>query len=302
MEETKIKAVIVDRPDIGEYMAGRVKASKYCKFALDTGIFADLNSRARVEMMQPYLKRTIVCLDDYLEAIDNYFKACYEFGVVCLKNWSAYRRSLAYGNPTKAEAEKVFQELIYHPRAILADEQTIVLEDWIFHYVLRKAAEYDLPVQFHTGVLCDMRNDVEKANAMHLRPLLELHEDVRFDLFHGNWPYMDEYLFLGKCYPNVCLDLVYAHGLDPLYCVELIKRAVMTIPHSKIFAFGGDTGAVEWVAAGLKIAKDNVAVAFAELIDSGWITMAEAKQMAMDWFFNNPNEFYKLGFDTISIL
>ena len=57
-------------------------------------------------MMQPYLKRTIVCLDDYLEAIDNYFKACYEFGVVCLKNWSAYRRSLAYGNPTKAEAEK----------------------------------------------------------------------------------------------------------------------------------------------------------------------------------------------------
>jgi hypothetical protein len=78
-----------------------------------------------------------------------------------------------------------------------------------------------------------------------------------------------------------------------------MKRAVMTVPHSKIFAFGGDTGTIEWVAGYLTQARDNVACALAELVDSTWLDMDEAKQIARDWFFNNPNEFYSLGFDAV---
>ena len=57
-----------------------------------------------------------------------------------------------------------------------------------------------------------------------------------------------------------------------------------------------DTGAIEWVAGYLVLARDNVACALSELTDGGWLAMDEAKRIARDWFFNNPNEFYKLGF------
>ena len=241
--------------------------------------------------------RTVTCLDDFLESFDNYFTKCLDFGIVCFKDQSAYRRSLAYGNPTRAEAEKAFNEMIFNPRDVVGDDKSRPLDDWLFHYALRKAAQHGLPVQIHTGHMAGIRNEIAKTNAGWLIPTLELHQDVRFDLFHGNWPYMDEYLFIGKNYPNAYLNLCWVQCIDPVYCVELMKRAVMAVPHSKLFAFGGDTGMIEWVAGYLALARDNVACALSELVDSNWITMDEAKQIGADWFFNNPNEFYKLGFE-----
>ena len=299
MDELHIKAKIVDRVDLADYVEGKVPYSKYCRFAFHLSDMLDLHTKENIFRMQKYLKRIISCLDDYLEAFDRYFQMCLDFGIVCIKDVAAYRRPLFYSNPTKAEAEKAFNDIIFYPRDIHGDDKVRVLDDWLFHYCVRKAAKYGLPFQIHTGHMANIRNDVSKANAVHLISTLELHPDVNFDLFHGNWPYMDEYLFIGKNYPNAYLDLCWAQAIDPLYCVELMKRAVMTVPHNKVFAFGADTSMVEWVAGYLAIARDNVAIALAELIDSGWINMGEARQIAADWFFNNPNEFFKLGFEPI---
>lgn len=301
-EMLKIKAKIVDAVDfLPNYLDGKVEYSKYCRFAFNISKFKDVHSKRDLMRMQRYLGRAITCLDDYMDAYDAYFQKALEFGIVCIKDASAYRRPLSYGNPTRAEAEKAFNDMIFNLRDVHGDDQVRVLDDWLFQYTMRKAAKHDLPVQFHTGHMAHIRNDVSKANASLLIPTLELYPDVKFDLFHGNWPYMDEYLFIGKNYPNAYLDLCWVQGIDPLYCVELMKRAVMTVPHSKVFAFGGDTVMPEWVAGYLSIARDNVAIALSDLVDSGWLTLGEAKQIAVDWFFNNPNEFFKLGFEEITI-
>ncbi len=137
---------------------------------------------------------------------------------------------------------------------------------------------------------------MSQANAAHLAPVLELHSEVQFDLFHGNWPYMGDLLFLGKNYPNVTLDLCWVHMIDPLYAQELLKRAVMTIPHTKIHGFGGDY----WLtpinaAAHLILAREVIASALADLVECGWLEEEEATCVAADWLYNNPNRFYKLG-------
>lgn len=301
MKQLNIKAKIVDRLDLDDYMNGQKNYSNECRFTFNITMLKDLHSKEQICRMQKYLGRAITCLDDYVEAVDLYFQQCLDFGIVCMKDMSAYRRPLSYGNPGKAEAEKVFHEILSNPRAVFGDAQVRALDDWLFHYFMRKAAKYDLPVQIHTGHMASIRNDVTKANASLLIQTLELHRDVRFDLFHANWPYMDEYLFIGKNYPNAYLDLCWAHEIDPLYCVELMKRAVMTVPHCKVFAFGGDTSMVEWLAGYLEIARDNTAIALSELIDSGWLSLNEAKQIAADWFFNNPNEFFRLGFEPVCV-
>lgn len=301
MEECNIKAKIVDRGDLDNYMEGRIPHSDISRFTFHISGWRNVHTKEHLMGMQKYLERAITCLDDYTEAFDKYLDRCLRFGVVCMKDLNAYRRSLAITNPPKADAERIFNEIVANQRVIFSDEQVRPLEDWLFNYALRKAAQHDLPMQLHTGHMASIRNDVRKANAANLIPTLELHADVRFDLFHANWPYMDEFLFIGKNYPNAYLDLCWAHAIDPLYCIELMKRAIVSVPHHKVMVFGGDTSAPEWLAGYLSLAKDNVAAALSEMVESTWLTMEEAKQIALDWFYNNPNRFFRLGFETLAV-
>ncbi|HML48420.1 MAG TPA: amidohydrolase family protein, partial [Clostridia bacterium] len=260
MERYGVRAKVVDAFDIADLVDGsRSDYSEYCRFAYPLPSFHNIHSAGDVYRLQRYLDRTIVCLDDYLEAFDECLKRHIDFGVVCFKDQSAYRRTLAYGNPTRAEAEKAFCDIMMNQRDVFGDDHVRALDDWLFQYALRAAAKYDLPVQLHTGHMAGIRNEIQKTNAAQLIPTIELNRDVRFDLFHGNWPYMDEYLFMGKNYPNVWLNLCWVQAIDPLYSIELMKRAVMTVPHAKLFAFGGDTGFVEWMVGYLVLARDNVA-------------------------------------------
>jgi predicted TIM-barrel fold metal-dependent hydrolase len=172
------------------------------------------------------------------------------------------------------------------------------LNDYLFHQFMRFARELDLPVQLHTGHMAGVYNRVDKANAAHLASVLELHREVRFDLFHGNWPYLGDLLFLGKNYPNVALDLCWLHIIDPDYAADLLERSVMVLPHTKVHGFGGDYGDVpEYVAGHLQIARENIAGTLARLVERGWLEEEQAVTLAADWLFNNPNRFFKLGFD-----
>jgi len=295
MEKYRIRAKIVDVFDLHLYVEGSEAYSKYCRFAFPLPEHHNLHVKGDLQRLERHLDRRITSLDDYLEAFERWFDRCREFGIVCLKDQTAYRRSISYTFPSRDEAEKVFNRMISSPRDRFAEDEVRPLDDWLFHQYLRLARRRGLPVQIHTGHMAGIRNDIAKTNAVHLTPLLELYEDVRFDLFHGNWPYLDEYLFLGKNYPNVTLDLCWLHCIDPLYAIELMKRAVMTVPHCKVLAFGADCMAIEWAVAYLTGARDNVAYALSELVDDGWIDMAEARSIAHAWFFDNPNEVFKLG-------
>jgi predicted TIM-barrel fold metal-dependent hydrolase len=223
-------------------------------------------------------------------------------GAIGMKDQSAYDRTLAYDNAGRAEAEALFNRCMANPRSALGWPEAKPLDDYLFHRFMEMAAELEMPVQIHTGHMAGIRNDIVKTNAIHLTPLLELHHDVRFDLFHGNWPYLGEYLFLGKNYPNVRLDLCWLHIIDPVYARNLLSEGLTALPHSKIHGFGGDYGDnVLHAAAHLRVARDVIAAALAERVTAGWIDEDEAAQVAVDWLFNNPNEYFRLGFERCEV-
>ncbi len=305
MNRFGIKAKVVDIHVVDDFkniLEGK-DTDPLSRFAFPLPSFHNINTFTDMALVSKYLDRTITCLDDFLEGFENLLKKAIDFGVVCIKDQSAYRRIIRYNLPSKAEAEKVFNRILMQPRSlqgfeeIMGTDELNPLDDWLFHHYMRLARKYRLPVQIHTGHMAGIRNDITKANASHFIPVLELHADVAFDLFHGNWPYMDEYLFIGKNYPNAYLDLCWVQSIDPLYSIELMKRALVTVPHSKIMAFGGDTRYIELCIGYLILARDNVACALSEMVDSGWMDMQEAKEVAVDWFFNNPNEFFNVGFE-----
>ena len=154
----------------------------------------------------------------------------------------------------------------------------------------------DMLVQIHTGHMAGIRNDIAKTNAVGLTSVLELHRDVRFDLFHANWPYSGELLYLAKNYPNVTIDFCWANIIDPVYCQEMFKQALSSVPHGKIHGYGSDfLGHPDraWAHAG--IARDNMAIALAEMVDMEYLGLDDAKEVARAWLFDNANAFFGLG-------
>ena len=69
----------------------------------------------------------------------------------------------------------------------------------------------------------------------------------------------------------------------------------MTVPHSKIHAFGGDhLDTPERTVAHLKLARHVIAAALANLVEIGWLVEEQARSIAGQWFFDNPNRFFAL--------
>lgn len=243
------------------------------------------------------LGRRVTSLGEYVEALRELLAGYKAAGAVACKDQSAYSRPISYGNPTRAQAEEVFNWLMADPRRSASYPDGVrPLDDFLFHELLRMARDLELPVQVHTGHMAGIRNDVAKTNAAHLTSVLELHREVQFDLFHANWPYGGEVLFLAKNYPNVAIDFCWTNIIDPVYTVRLLQQALASVPHGKIHGFGSDfVGNPDRAWAHARIARDNIATALAEMVQADYIGLDDARQVARMWLFDNPNEFFKLG-------
>ncbi|MCX7671575.1 MAG: amidohydrolase family protein [Anaerolineae bacterium] len=307
-ERARIRLALTDvlnwRPDsMQRYLAGDLNLPSHMRLMFPLRLFHVLRSYepnahdfAGVQTIGGWAGRHITSLDEFLEAVFVVLQKAKTRGAVGLKDQAAYNRTLSYDLVSRADAEHLFNRLLTDPRNALGWPEAKPLDDFLFHQYMRFARELNLPVQLHTGHMAGLWNRVDKADAGLLAPVLELHQGVRFDLFHGNWPEMGPLLFLGKNYPNVALDLCWLPIIDPLYAEELLRRAVVAIPHSKVHAFGGDyVDAPEFSVAHLTVARAVIASALADLVERGWLEEEQAVRIAADWLFNNPNEFFKLG-------
>jgi predicted TIM-barrel fold metal-dependent hydrolase len=279
-------------------IAGTYRTLAGQRIAISLPSYHALRSRKDIEASVGPLGREARTLDEYTAACREIFEAYKRFGAVTFKDQSAYRRSIKYLAPSRAEAEALFNRMLNDAGYVLEPERAgNPLCDYLMHEFMKMAREMDLPVQIHTGHLAGLGGDVSKANAILLVGLLRAHEGVRFDLFHGNWPYAGEMLFLAKNYPNVAMDLCWVHIIDPMYSRRIFADAVSAVAHSKIHGFGSDVGGgqpdMAW--AHCEIARDNIAWALAGLVESRYLGMDEAKEVARAVLFDNPNAFFRLG-------
>jgi len=298
LEEANIVARLEDMGvDVKKVMDGTQKLTPRARLVISLPAYHRVDCCDAVQARVAPLGRRVTSLDEYLAACREIFEAHKRFGAVAFKDQSAYNRRLDYGNPPRAAAEEVFNWLMEDPRRVGGyPDQLKPLDDFLFHQFMRMARDMDLPVQIHTGHMAGIRNDIVKANAVALTKVLELHRDVRFDLFHANWPYSGELLYLCKNFPNVTIDFCWANIIDPFYCQNMFKQALSCVPHGKVHGYGSDFGgSVDRAWAHAQIARDNIAIALSDMVDIGYLGLDEAKQVARDWLFENANAFFRLG-------
>ncbi|MBU7004276.1 MAG: amidohydrolase family protein [Theionarchaea archaeon] len=299
LEEAGIKCRLVNvYPDIKKFISGEHKIYPLDRLLIPLPGFHAVRSHGNVEGFGKIVNESVTDLDGYLEVCLKIFRGMKDAGAIGFKDQSAYSRTIRYENAPRSEAEKLFNFMMEDPRRSLGWPEARPLDDFLFHSFMGMAEELDLPVQIHTGHMAGIRNDIVKTNAANFTSVLELHRNVKFDLFHGNWPYLGELLYLGKNYPNVALDCCWVNIIDPLYTEQLMYNSLVTVPHSKIHGFGADYGDVPEYAAGhLKVARDVISGALARAVRRGWLDRDHVESVAADWLFNNPNQFFGLGFE-----
>ena len=298
LDEAGIRVRIEDVWMNAAAIDGTLNLPPRSRLAISLPGYHSIKSFSDVQQNAAPLKRQITCLDEYIEACRESFVRCKQAGAVCFKDQSAYERSIEFGNPTRAEAETAFNWILSDPRRSLSyPDGNKPLGDYLFQQFMRMARDLDLPVQIHTGHMAGIWNDIRKTNAIGLTSLLELHRETRFDIFHANWPYSGELLYLGKNYPNVRLDFCWTNMVDPIYSQQLFMQAVSSMPHAKIHGYGsdlsGDVLCSAWAHADL--ARDNIAIALSNLVEMEYLGLDDAKEIAWSWLFGNANEFFRLG-------
>jgi len=288
--------------DLKEYLEGKYKLPGRDRMLVPLPGFHHIGSYEAIQKIAGILDRKVTSLDEYVDTCRHIFSQMKKCGTIGMKDQSAYNRPIRFSNATREEAEQVFNKIMENPRFSVGFPELTPLSDYLFHQFMRIARDLDFFVQIHTGHMAGIRNEITKTNAILLTSVLEMHPEVRFDIFHGNWPYEGELLYLAKNYPNVHINACWLSIIDAYYARRLFANSIMAVPHSKIHGFGADYGDVpEYAACHLLVAKDAIAAGLAEVVDMGWLTEKEAIKIAVGWLFNNPNEWYKLGFDPVKV-
>jgi hypothetical protein len=221
-------------------------------------------------------------LEEYLTFSDFVFKNYFATNSVCLKNSLGYDRSLHFEDVPFEIAAKLYRK---EPLTLTEGEKKKLM-DFMFHWVIQKAIEHDIPIQIHTGYFAGNDRVLENGNPILLNNLFLKYPKAKFILFHGGYPYTSEWIALGKMFPNVYLDLCWLPQISQTVAKQVLEECLDAVPYNKIF-WGGDEVYIEGAVGALELAKEIVAEVLIARVKRGSLTVDTALLIADHIFRNN---------------
>ncbi|NLC69000.1 MAG: amidohydrolase family protein, partial [Clostridiaceae bacterium] len=167
-------------------------------------------------------------------------------------------------------------------------------QDYMMHFILRIINKHGLTVQFHTGIQEGNGNMLGNSNPLQLNNLFLTYNNIKFDLFHISYPYYREAIALCKMFPNVYLDMCWAHIISPRSSMDFLSESIDAVAINKVSAFGGDYCMVDLVCGHQLMARQNVSRVLAEKVSHGIFSIDQACKIAKMMFFDNPVEIFNL--------
>ena len=231
-------------------------------------------------------------------AMETSFQQSLDIGMVAVKSTLAYNREIHYAEVAERDAESSLQSLLGASRTPPAAFRSHVerpfrpLEDHMFHHLIGLAAAHGVPVQIHTGLHAGNGNFIENSKPTHLTNLFFLFPQVQFDLFHMSYPYQGEAGAIAKVFPNVYIDLCWAHIISPSASRRALHEMLDTVPSNKILGYGGDYRYPELSYAHAKMARRNIAQVLAEKVSEGSCSGEEALELGRKLLHDNPDALF----------
>ncbi len=236
----------------------------------------------------------------WLEATEVIINKALSLGSIGLKNGLAYLRPLKFDRVSIGDAEEGFNNVFKtkHIGDTLEDRPvntSKAFQDYMFHFILDIANKRNLLVQIHTGMMEGSGNIISNSNPELLSNLFLQYPNIIFDIFHISYPYQNILAVIAKNFPNIYVDMCWAHLISPNASINYLLELLDTVPLNKIFAFGGDYMFVDGVYGHITLARENVAKALSIKVSEGLFGLDEAKHIAKMLFYDNPLKIFRLG-------
>lgn len=311
MEELNTKFRKTLEPEAGHYHRVLKEMSKIEYSVLDWDLNCDpvyFKSAYNIEgLVMPYSWQwieklesktgiRITSFEEWLAACEKEIESALQKGAITLKCTLAYERTLLFENVTRQEAEAGFHEVLYRKgRPIWSDGgfgTTKAFQDYMMHFILRIANQKGLVLQIHTGIQEGNHNYIANTDPSLLSNLFVQYPYVKFDVFHMGYPYQHVVSALAKLFPNVYLNMCWAHILSPAAARSTLSEWLESVPLGKIIAFGGDYLFVDGVYAHQLMARENISKVLAEKVKQGTLDVETACWMAKRMLYENPDVLY----------
>jgi predicted TIM-barrel fold metal-dependent hydrolase len=220
-------------------------------------------------------------------------------GAMAIKFEAAYLRSLNFGpriDPSAARAA--------YARQVLATSAPLLLEyttiqNYIFHEIAAEAGKLGLAVHIHTGSGCGEFFDDRGSDPMLLSSVLNdpSLRSTNFVLLHGGSPF-DRHVPALIVKPNVYVDTSVLELLNsPAQLAAILRPWLESMPEHVLFGtdaspFGPGMGWEETTWLGSHNARQAVAIVLTQMMTSGVIDAARAREIADGIFRANAAKLY----------
>jgi uncharacterized protein len=264
----------------------------------DEGVYIPLQEKMLRRWMQQENVTTLpATFAFYLKFISKVLEDNQKRGGIAMKFEVAYFRPTTFGDPTREQAEKIYET--YIDSGVPSEEEYRTFQDYIFRYLVEEGGRLHLPVHIHTAVGIGNFFNLSQSNIMNLESVIRdpRYASTTFVMIHGGYPLEREAIWLAAM-PNVYLDSSFGELAQyPSAFKNTLKMWLETFPEK--ITFGTDCfpydqviGSEETYWLGVKSSREALAAALAEMISEGEITEARALEMAHAYLHDTAVKLY----------
>jgi uncharacterized protein len=298
------KHILRDCANIESCQVNGPSSSPFTPSAMPDLLMKDLSIRYMIECKKmDYLSEptgiTVNNLSDWHRVIDWWFDR-YGDQAVAVKTQHAYSRDIDHPWTPADTVEKTFKAML--DKIPITDQQEKSIQDHLFWYAVNKATEHNLPVKIHIGYIGGNRMPLARlAKNPHSAADLcfcALKDDhvpkARFVFMHICYPYYEEMIPIAKNFVNAYIDMCWSWIINPVAAQDFLKKFLVTAPINKILTFGGDYDTVETVLGHAMMARRGIALALAELVEVGWLSLPAALDLIPPIMHANARKIFRL--------
>ncbi|HEY6768640.1 MAG TPA: amidohydrolase family protein, partial [Candidatus Sulfotelmatobacter sp.] len=265
----------------------------------DEGVFIPLQQKMlRRWMQQENVTRLPVNFADYLKFITRVLEDNKSKGGIAQKFEVAYFRSTSFGDPTREQAEEIYQR--YVASGVPNEKEYRTFQDYIFRYLIEEGGRLHLPVHIHTAIGIGDYFNLSLSNVMNLETVLRdpRYASTTFVLIHGGYPLEREAVWLAAM-KNVYLDSSFGELAQyPSAFKETLKMWLETFPDkitfgTDCFPYNQVLGAEESYWLGVQSSRMALAAALAEMISENEVTEPRALALAHGYLHDNAVKLYE---------
>jgi hypothetical protein len=264
----------------------------------DEGVFIPLQEKMLHRwMQQENVSKLPASFSDYLKLISQVLEDNQKKGGIAQKFEVAYFRPTTFGDPTRQQAEEIYQR--YVSSEVPSEKEYRTFQDYIFRYLIMEGGRLHLPVHIHTAIGIGDYFNLSQSNIMNLESVLRdpRYSATTFVMIHGGYPLEREAIWLAAM-KNVYLDSSFGELAQyPSAFKETLKMWLETFPDkitfgTDCFPYNQILGAEESYWLGAESSRMALAAALAEMISEGEITEARALELAHGYLHDNAVKLY----------